>query len=1000
MKNRLQIRYHIPETLPTRAQAMTYLQEAFAIGRTNSTNASLPAEPLVILYNDTQLDIANGITEAKRLETSNVLLAIGRGGDGVNVFNNQDYFVIDFAKHDEEIKDLTDTVENILEVIEEVKENIEQMKADIKKNSNDIAAIIKKIGEKGDQCEKDTVYGYIQCAHDKVHLEEDRAALAEKELQHQIEDTLTKLNNEIDDRKESDDVLQQHINDEKDARISQDEILNDAINANSESIKRVEDKFDREVGDLKTKDEELSDKIKDEEDARQDADKKHTEDIQTQREDFEAEKIFTSNERTRIEQHFANEVKRIDEDITLLQETDRDIYREISDLKKKDSEHDDGIRDNKDNIKLLQQAVDINSKEIAKNKVKSTKQTILVTPPTENGTNIEVNVDNKTIVIDEVGILSVDSSALVQYKGENAINVSDVVGQSKTISLKVNERDRIITNDDQGLLATLSLKWNHADATGEKDEIQLIGKDGIVISRIDVAEFIKDGFLDTVRLDTTDKNNPILVFVFNSAAGKETINIPVRELVDIYLAGNGLQLNEHTFSIKLDDSTEKFLTVSADGIKLSGVQSAIDTAKENLTSEFNSKLDLVKQSIQTVSNNLQTETNERKYSDTKLDERITSLETDSTDIRKEFAAADDDVRSEFTAADDKVREDFAIADKQVRTEFENADNIVRGEFTAADIAVKTAFADADNVVRNEFATADDKVRAEFATADDKVRVDFALADESVKTELKTYSDGIKTDLIAADESVKTELKTDFTNADNNVRSEFAAADYAIKLELGAKIDINKSDIESIKNDYLKSNDKNDIVNQFTVADSNLSTRIDNNENDIKVLNSGTSVDGSIKHSIYDSVIGQVVNTVTIDDASNQSLIKKFTVDDVPYIYTSNSSDDMKHNGTTLSYVINDLREDVNDANSLANENRNSIQELSYNVKTNTGDIAVLKAENAELKSLITALQTELATLKSNAITEVLGTDNEISAVKTGNSVTVKFADNAYFVAGE
>ena len=84
MKNRLQIRYHIPESLPTRVQAMAYLKETFAIGRTNSDNASLPAEPLVLLYNDTPLDIANGITEAKRLETSNVLLAIGRGGDGVS----------------------------------------------------------------------------------------------------------------------------------------------------------------------------------------------------------------------------------------------------------------------------------------------------------------------------------------------------------------------------------------------------------------------------------------------------------------------------------------------------------------------------------------------------------------------------------------------------------------------------------------------------------------------------------------------------------------------------------------------------------------------------------------------------------------------------------------------------------------------------------------------------------------------------------------------------
>lgn len=930
MKNRLQIRYHIPETLPTRAQAMTYLQEAFAIGRTNSTNASLPAEPLVILYNDTQLDIANGITEAKRLETSNVLLAIGRGGDGVNVFNNQDYFVIDFAKHDEEIKDLTDTIDNILEVIEEVKENIEQMKADIKKNSDDIAAIIKKIGEKGDQCEKDTVYGYIKCAHDKVHLEEDRATLAEQELR-----------SIINILEQNDEFLQQDINDEKAERIAQDEILNNAIRDNSEEIKRVEEKFNIEVGDLKAKDKELSDKIKDEEDARQDADEIHTRDIAQQREDFEEEQQFT---RTKFSQ--------IDNDITVLQQKDIAIDKEISDLKTKDGEHDTAIGNNKNNIELLKIDVDSNKKEIAKNKVKSTKQTILVTPPTENGTNIEVNVDNKTIVIDEVGILSVDSSALVQYKGENAINVSDVVGQSKTISLKVNERDRIITNDDQGLLATLSLKWNHADATGEKDEIQLIGKDGIVISRIDVAEFIKDGFLDTVRLDTTDKNNPILVFVFNSAAGKETINIPVRELVDIYLAGNGLQLNEHTFSIKLDNSSEGFLTISADGIKLSGVQSAINSAKESIDETINTKIGEVNDKIETLQGT----------------------------IRLEFALADDAVRTEFKAADIVVRDAFAASD-----------NVVRTEFKASDEAVRADFANADNVVRKEFADADSLLEQRIAS-------------------LEKDSTSIKKDFAKADEDVKDLIRTEFANADKEVIKAFTEADNKlgeriIILENNKDNYINadnliKFDIENIKNDYLKLSDKEFIINQFTVADNNLNTRIDNNENNIKVLNSGTSVDGSIKHSIYDSVIGQVVNTVTIDDASNQSLIKKFTVDDVPYIYTSNSSDDMKHNGATLSYVINQLREDVNDANSLANKNKDDIKDLSYKVETNTDNIAVLNATITELKTLITTLQTELATLKSNAITEVLGTDNEISAVKTGNTVTVKFADNAYFVAGE
>lgn len=605
MKNRLQIRYHIPESLPTRAQAMMYLKESFAIGRTNSDNASLPAEPLVLLYNDTPLDIANGITEAKRLETANVLLAIGRGGDGVNIFNNQDYFVIDFAKHEEDIAELTSNIENILDITKEINETIEEMQAAIAKNTNDIAEIIKKIGEKGDNSLKDTVYGFIQGSYDAIDAEVNRADDAERELQHNID----------------------MVNVE----------LNQALQAES-----------------------------------------------TER-------------------------------------TNQDL--------------------------LLNQRIDENAKQIKENKVSSNRKTITITGPTENGTNIDVNIDNKTIVVNESGTLSVSSDALVQYAGENAINVSDITGGVKTISLVVNPDDKILTNDAQGLLATLSLKWNHADATGQKDEIQLIGKDGIVISRIDVADFIKDGILDNVVLNSTDANNPYLSFTFNSVSGKETINVPVKDLVEIYFAGNGLELNENTFSIKIDNSSEVFLTVSNNGLKLSGIQTAIDNAK---------------------------------------------LEV---------------------------------------------------------------------------------------------------------------------------QSVITKLTGD------------------------------------------------------------------------------VSIDGSIKDIVFDSALGAIINTITVDDATEQSLLKKFTLDGTPYIYVSNNTSDMKHNGNALNTVIDEMRADIT-------EIQENIASLENSINTTITGLL------APMQEAITALQTELAntkaeldTLKANAITSMTGVANEISVTVTDNTAVVGFAEDAYFVAG-
>lgn len=197
MKNRLQFRYHIPAVLPTRDEAMAYLKESFVIGPSNpginnpELGTSLPAEPLVILYNDN-----TNVTEPQRLATSNVILAIGRGGDGTNPLTNQDYFVIDFAKHDEEITKLNEEFKDVPELVQAVKETIGFLKADVLKNTEDINTLTQLVGEKGDGCEKDTVYGYIQCTKATLDEEIDNREDADKEILHALELETMRATNE------------------------------------------------------------------------------------------------------------------------------------------------------------------------------------------------------------------------------------------------------------------------------------------------------------------------------------------------------------------------------------------------------------------------------------------------------------------------------------------------------------------------------------------------------------------------------------------------------------------------------------------------------------------------------------------------------------------------------------------------------------------------------------------------------------------------------------
>lgn len=197
MKNRLQFRYHIPTVLPTRDEAMAYLKDSFPKYSSNpginnpEPGTSLPAEPLVILYNDN-----TNIAERQRLETSNVILAIGRWGDGANPYNNIDYFVIDFAKHDEEIAKLNEEFKDVPELVQTVKETIDFLKADILKNTEDINALTQLVGEKGDGCEKDTVYGYIQCTKATLDEEIDNREDADKEILHALELETMRATNE------------------------------------------------------------------------------------------------------------------------------------------------------------------------------------------------------------------------------------------------------------------------------------------------------------------------------------------------------------------------------------------------------------------------------------------------------------------------------------------------------------------------------------------------------------------------------------------------------------------------------------------------------------------------------------------------------------------------------------------------------------------------------------------------------------------------------------
>ena len=148
---------------------------------------------------------------------------------------------------------------------------------------------------------------------------------------------------------------------------------------------------------------------------------------------------------------------------------------------------------------------------------------------------------------------------------------------TEAIANALEEAKQYADDNDANDNTTYAISYGEYEIDGTtKKAIKLAGSDNSA-TYVDVADFLKDGMVDTVSLSDDGKS---LVIVWNTDAGKETTEIPLEGFIDVYTAGNGIDITGRVVSAKLDTTTENFLTVGENGIKLAGVQDAINTAKQ------------------------------------------------------------------------------------------------------------------------------------------------------------------------------------------------------------------------------------------------------------------------------------------------------------------------------------------------------------------------------------------------------------------------------------
>lgn len=230
---------------------------------------------------------------------------------------------------------------------------------------------------------------------------------------------------------------------------------------------------------------------------------------------------------------------------------------------------------------------------VTDNHIVARDASVTVTPGDgETTIAVKLKADNNALKLDATEGLYVDETALTSYEGVNAITVTDKAEAEgvKEIALKISANDKILSQTADGLLATVAIAKLSSATAGYASSYQLQDKDGNALGvTIDIPKdmVVSKGEVKTV--ETTDQpysgavigDKYIDLTIANNNGSH--IYIPVKDLVDVYTAGNGINVSgSNVISVVIDPASEGFLTVSATGVKLAGVQNAINAAKATI----------------------------------------------------------------------------------------------------------------------------------------------------------------------------------------------------------------------------------------------------------------------------------------------------------------------------------------------------------------------------------------------------------------------------------
>ena len=222
-----------------------------------------------------------------------------------------------------------------------------------------------------------------------------------------------------------------------------------------------------------------------------------------------------------------------------------------------------------------------------------------------NGLNAGIKGGNGKFiqsVKEEKGVITAVEADLTASAVAYDKTADKVITSATNVSAAIKELDAKVAANKDAELTYKTVKLTDGEVTALADanvkeayKVVSVNNGGTETTVGDIIKIYKDSSLVSIDYTGTNdkgKKGQFLKYVYTLANGTEkTVYVDMSKLVDQAEVEKGIQAIDGKLSIKLAEGNEAgFLTVDANGLKLSGVKAAIDTAKNEVQNNLNAEI--------------------------------------------------------------------------------------------------------------------------------------------------------------------------------------------------------------------------------------------------------------------------------------------------------------------------------------------------------------------------------------------------------------------------